>query len=163
MLPRFGPYRASPAMPAAGAPASVHECGDIIVHLRVGVGPVAVRLEAKTVDVRYEPRLLDLSIPLFLTALMFAMCEAGAFMLLSRTHRGVPPGALRAVWLPLIVFVIAALGPLDPAARRVHVRGTSRSGDRVAAEVVFASARGAWRFVRAAKEAKAAAEQDVGC
>lgn len=162
MLPRFGPYRASAELPEAEVPASVHECGDIIVRLRTAVGPMVIRLDPTTVDVRYEPRLCDLSVPLFLTALMFAMCEAGALMLMSRTIRGVPDGAMRMLWIPAIVFVAAALGPLDPAARRVRVRGASRSGHRVAATIVFASARGARSFARAAQGAKVAAEREIG-
>jgi hypothetical protein len=141
----FTPYRS--AERSSVAEASVHECGDVVVHLRAPLGPATIMLDPKTVDVSYESRLHDLSVPLFLTAFLFGACEAGALALMSRTIRGLPEGALRVLFLPLLVFTVAAFGHFDPAARRVRVRGATRSGHHVATEIAFATARSAKRFV----------------
>lgn len=160
-MPRFVPYRSPAASSCIDTPASVHECGDIILRLDGPLGPTTVRLDPRTVDVRYEPRLRELSTPFFFAAFLFASCEAGGLMLLSRRLEGLPAGALRPLSVPLIVFVVAAVGLFDPAARRVFVRGASRSGERVTTSVAFTTARGAKRFVVAAQAAASRARADL--
>jgi hypothetical protein len=149
----FAPYRRPATEPASGAEASVHECGDVVVELHAPLGPATILLDPRTVDVRYASRLHELSVPLFLTAFLFGACEGGALALMSRTIRGLPDGALRVLLLPALVFVIAAFGHFDPAARRVRVQGATRSGHHVATAITFATARGAKRFVEEVQDA----------
>lgn len=142
------PYRAPAVGPDNDLPAFVHACGDVLVRVDGPAGASLFRLDPRTVHVRYERRWLhDLSVPLYVMAFLAAACESGALMLMSRTIRGLPEGALRVLWLPAVLFAIATFATFDPAARRLRVSGATRGGHAVATKVVFDCARSVKRFV----------------
>jgi hypothetical protein len=138
----------------------VHECGDIVVRMRAEVGPETVRLDPRTADVHYETRLRELSAPLFAAAGLFAACDVGTLVLITRTTNKLPEGSLLTFLIPLSALIVGALGLFDPSARRVRVRGASRTGQRIATELTFPTTKSARTFAAEAVLAKESALAD---